>query len=88
MATAHSGWVALELRRRLGSRIPKLVLLDWIILQAPAPFVGALQAFQDPVQWEPAREQLFSLWLEGVDNPEVILFVREEMGAYGFEMWA
>ena len=88
VATAHSGWVALELRRRLGSRIPKLVLLDWIILEAPAPFVGALQAFQDPAQWESAREQLFSLWLEGVDHPEVIRFVRKEMGAYGFAMWA
>jgi pimeloyl-ACP methyl ester carboxylesterase len=88
VATAHSGWVALELRRRLGKRIPKLVLLDWIILQAPVPFVGALQAFQDPEHWEPAREQLFSMWLEGVDHQEVIRFVREEMGAYGFEMWA
>ncbi len=88
VATAHSGWVALELHRRLGSRIPKLVLLDWIILEAPAPFMGALQAFQDPAQWEPAREQLFSLWLEGVDHPEVIRFVREEMGVYGFTMWA
>jgi pimeloyl-ACP methyl ester carboxylesterase len=88
VATAHSGWVALELRRRLGRRIPKLVLLDWIVLEAPAPFVDALQAFQDPAQWEPARQQLFSLWLEGVDHPEVIRFVREEMGAYGFAMWA
>lgn len=88
VATAHSGWVALELRRRLANRIPKLVLLDWIILEAPAPFIGALQAFQDPAQWRPAHEQLFSMWLEGVDDPEVISFVREEMGAYGFEMWA
>jgi pimeloyl-ACP methyl ester carboxylesterase len=88
VATAHAGWVAIELRRRLGKRIPKLVLLDWIILDPPAPFVGALKAFQDPQRWEQAREQLFSLWLEGVDNPEVIHFVRQEMGAYGFEMWA
>ncbi len=88
VATAHAGWIAIELRRRLPERISKLVLLDWIILEPPAPFVGALKAFQGPQQWEQAREQLFSLWLEGVDNPEVIHFVRQEMGAYGFEMWA
>jgi pimeloyl-ACP methyl ester carboxylesterase len=88
VAVSHSGWVALELRRSLGRRIPKLVLLDWIILEAPAPFVRVLEALQDPAQWEPARQQLFSVWLEGVDHPEVIRFVREEMGAYGFAMWA
>ncbi|MFL5654763.1 MAG: alpha/beta fold hydrolase [Ktedonobacteraceae bacterium] len=88
VAISHSGWVALELRRRLGRRIPKLVLLDWIILEAPAPFVDVLEALQDPAQWESARQQLFSTWLEGIDHPEVIRFVREEMAAYGFAMWA
>jgi pimeloyl-ACP methyl ester carboxylesterase len=88
VAVSHSGWVALELRRRLGSRLPKLVLLDWIILEAPAPFVGVLKALQDPVQWQPARQQLFSVWLEGIDHPEVIRFVREEMAAYDFAMWS
>jgi pimeloyl-ACP methyl ester carboxylesterase len=28
VALSHAGWVAIELRRRLGPRIPKLVLLD------------------------------------------------------------
>ncbi len=84
VATAHAGWIAIELWRRLPERISKLVLLDWIILEPPAPFVGALKAFQDPQQWEQAREQLFSLWLEGVDNPEVIHFVRQEMGGIRF----
>ena len=88
VATAHAGWIALELCRLLGARIPQLVLLDWIVLEAPPPFVGALTAFQNPQQWEPAREQLFSMWLEGVDNPEVIRFVRQEMASHGFEMWA
>jgi pimeloyl-ACP methyl ester carboxylesterase len=88
VAAAHSGWEAIELRRRLGQRIPKLVLLDWIVLEAPGPFVDTLKSFQDRERWEPAREQLFSEWVEGVDNPKVVHFVRQEMGAYGFEMWA
>src|SRR5690242_17983577 len=32
VATAHAGWIAIELRRRLGpERVPKLVLIDWIV---------------------------------------------------------
>lgn len=42
VALSHAGWVAIELRRILGTRVSKLVLLDWIILEAPAPFLGAL----------------------------------------------
>jgi pimeloyl-ACP methyl ester carboxylesterase len=87
VATAHAGWIAIELRRRLAERIPKIALLEWIVFDAPAPFVNALQALQDPMQWEPAREQLFAMWLTGVDNPDVIRLVHE-MGAQGFEMWA
>lgn len=34
VAPSHAGWVAIELCRRMGVRIPKLVLLDWIVLEA------------------------------------------------------
>jgi pimeloyl-ACP methyl ester carboxylesterase len=88
VAHAHAGWVAIELRRRLGALIPKLVLLDWLILEAPPPFLEALQGMQSPAQWQQTVEQIFSLWLHGVDDPKLIRFVREEMGAYGFAMWS
>lgn len=88
VALSHSGWVAIELRRRLGHRIPKLVLLDWIVLEAPPPFLGALQSLQDPAQWQQTREQLFSMWLQGLDIPGLTHYVREDMGSYPFEMWA
>ena len=87
VATAHAGWVAIELRRRFAERIPKIILLEWIVFQAPQPFLAALQALQDSEQWEQAREQLFSMWLTGVDNPDVIRLVHE-MADQGFEMWA
>jgi pimeloyl-ACP methyl ester carboxylesterase len=87
VATAHAGWIAIELRRRLAARIPKIVLLEWIVFEAPPPFMGALQALQNPQQWEQARQQLFSMWLTGVDNPEVIRLVHE-MGNHCCEMWA
>ena len=88
VSLAHAGWVAIELRRRLGGRVPKLVLLEWIMLDAPALFLGALQALQDPAQWEQTRQQLFSMWLHGLDIPALTQYVREDMGSYPFEMWA
>ena len=45
VAAAHAGWVAIELRRRLGpARIPSLVLIDWMVLGAPPQFLDALAA--------------------------------------------
>jgi pimeloyl-ACP methyl ester carboxylesterase len=88
VSLAHAGWVAIELRRRLGARIPKLVLLDWIVLEATAPFRSALRALQDPAQWKQTREQLFSIWLHGLDLPALTQYVRQDMGSYPFEMWA
>lgn len=88
VALAHSGWIAIELRRRLGEQIPKLVFVDWIVLEPPQPFLEALKDMQAPDKWRQTVEQIFSLWLQGIDNPRLIHFVRQEMGSYGFEMWA
>lgn len=88
VALSHAGWVAIELRRRLGARVTKLVLLDWIILEPPPPFLGALQSLQDPAQWQQTREKLFSMWLQDLELPELTRYVRTDMGSYGFEMWS
>lgn len=88
IALAHSGWIAIELRRRFREKIPAIVLVDWLVLDPPQPFIGALAALQDPGKWHATREQLFAMWLQGVDNPKVIRLVREVMGSYGAEMWA
>lgn len=87
VALAHSGWVAIELRRRLGTRIPGLVLIDWIVLDPPQPFLAALHALQDPQRWRQTRDQLFAAWLHGVDNPAVSEFVLNGMGAFEGDMW-
>jgi pimeloyl-ACP methyl ester carboxylesterase len=88
VALAHSGWVAIELRRRLGSRISKIVLIDWPMLDAPAPFLATLNGLQDRLHWEESRNRLFSTWLQGVGNEAVKNFVQYEMGICGFEMWS
>jgi pimeloyl-ACP methyl ester carboxylesterase len=87
-ALAHAGWVAIELRRQGVERVPRLVFFDWIITEAPPPFLEALRALQDPRRWEQTREELFSMWLRGLNIPGLTRYVREDMGTYGFEMWA
>lgn len=88
VALSHAGWVAIELRRKLSLCVSKLVLLDWIILEAPPAFLAVLQSLQDPTQWQQTREQLFSMWLHGLRIPELTRYVRKEMGSYPFEMWS
>jgi len=88
VAAAHAGWIALELCRRLGPRVERVVLLDWIVLDAPAPFLGACDALQAPATWEATRAHLFQMWTDGVDNQCVRDFVHGDMASHGFEMWA
>jgi pimeloyl-ACP methyl ester carboxylesterase len=85
---SHAGWIAIELRRRLGERIPKIAFLDWIIVEAPPPFLEALKGMQSPERWRQTVDHILSLWLHGVENPALEHFVREEMGACGFEVWS
>jgi pimeloyl-ACP methyl ester carboxylesterase len=86
VALSHAGWLALELRRRLGERIPRLVLVDWIVLEPPPPFRQVLEGLQSDA-WQASRDALFSMWLQGVGSGDVIRYVREDMGSYPGEMW-
>ena len=89
VALSHAGWVAIELRQRLGARVEKLVMLDWIIMmQPPREFFEGLEGMQSRERWRETVERIFSVWLSDVNNPALIRFVREEMGSYGFDMWA
>lgn len=88
VAQAHAGWVALELRRRLGSeKIPGVVLCSWSVLGPPPPLAAALPSLQRRATWEQTMTGLVGMWTAGVSDPEVLSFVRS-MEAYGFEMWA
>jgi len=88
VATAHAGWIAIELRRRLGDRIPKIVLLDWIVLDPPPPFLGALEAMQDLARCRQTVDQLFGMWVAGSAHPGITDFIHNDMGRYGTDMWA
>jgi pimeloyl-ACP methyl ester carboxylesterase len=88
VAVAHAGWVAYELCRRIPERIAHVVLLGWIVLDPPPPFLDALAALQDESTWQRARDGLFGMWTQGVDHPGVLSFVSDVMGAHGYPMWA
>jgi len=88
VALAHSGWVAIELRRRLGpARVPGIVWLEWMPLGAPAPFLDVLAGLQDTHRWRDVRAQLFSMWTTGVDIPALDHHI-DEMARYDETMWA
>ena len=88
VALAHSGWVALELRRRLGRRIPKLVLLDWIVTEPPPPFLDALRGMQSAERWKQTVDKTLAMWLHGVDSSDLKHLVQDEIASYGQTMWA
>jgi pimeloyl-ACP methyl ester carboxylesterase len=88
VALAHAGWFAIGLRRALGpTRVPGIVLVDWMPLGPPPGFLDALGALQDPNAWASVRSQLFAMWTSGVDEPAVRDYVAS-MGEYGYDMWS
>lgn len=88
VSVSHAGWVALELRRRLGERVPRMVLLDWLVGAPPPEFRAVLPALQERERWLETRGELFRHWLSDCEDPHVVRHIREEMGSYGYEMWA
>ena len=88
VASAHSGWIAIEVRRELPETIQELVLLDWLVLQPPQEFLEGLKGLKNPEQWKQIRDELFAEWLAGIDNAKVSGYVREEMGFFGHDMWS
>ena len=82
---AHGGWAAVELRRRLGDRVEKIVAASWLVLDPPPPFVAALETLQDKERWREGREQLYSMWLRGAPDG-VVEEMRREMSLHDFDM--
>ena len=92
IAQGQAPWVDIELRRRLGERVPKMVAVSWpTITTASNPlsplFLSVMQAWQDNSRWREAREQALTMWLSGAPA-SVETQMRNEMGSHGFEMWS
>ena len=92
VAQGQGPWVDIELRRRLGERVPKMVAVSWPTVTTEgnpfAPlFLSVMQAWQDADRWREASEQALTMWLEGAPA-SVETQMREQMSSYGFEMWS
>jgi pimeloyl-ACP methyl ester carboxylesterase len=88
LATAHAGWVAIELRKRLGDRVKGIVSLEWFVLGAPPPFREALKGMQSPQTCRQTVDATFERWVAGVNDPALLDYVKQRMGAFGFDMWS
>ncbi len=86
-AASHSGWIAIELRRRLGGdRVPALVHLDWMVQEPPERYLAVLDQLPSPDEWPAARDTLFGIWRAGVHTPPIDR-AFEVMAAQDGEMW-
>jgi hypothetical protein len=56
--TAHAGWIAIELRRQLMERIPRIVLIDWLILDPPPPVFAQVEEFAFAQKWTATRTRV------------------------------
>lgn len=88
VASSHAGWVAIELRRRLGERVPALVLLDWLVMEPPPAFFGALAGLRDVQGWRDTRDLLLAMWLPASLPPALAETVRAQVDVYDASMWA
>jgi pimeloyl-ACP methyl ester carboxylesterase len=85
-SASHSGWVAIELRRRLGERVPAIVHLDWMVQEPSSAYMELISELQDPDRWPHARDTLFDIWRAGEES-EAIDAAIEVMRRQSAEMW-
>ena len=86
VALAHAGWVGIDLRRRLGGRVPGLVVVDWIVTEAPQAFLETLEDIRLDADRDDAIAGLLQQWQGGVTDPGLAGLLAD-MGAASSEMW-
>jgi pimeloyl-ACP methyl ester carboxylesterase len=85
-AVSHSGFVAIELRRRFPERVPMLVHADWYVVTPPPPFRAVLVKLTTEDDWPDARDTLFGMWKAGSEAPEIQSAI-DVMSRHGADMW-
>ena len=85
-------WVAIQLRKRLGERMPKMIASSWPAITtrgnplAPG-FLAAMEAVQDKARWRETAENVVTMFVSGAPA-SVQQQIRNQMLSYGYEMWA
>jgi pimeloyl-ACP methyl ester carboxylesterase len=92
IAQGQAPWAAVELQRRLGERMPKMVVSSWPVISPSgnplaSRFLNAIRALQYYERWRDGAEQLLTMWLS--DAPDSVeTQIREQMLRQGYEMWS
>lgn len=89
VSTSHGGWANIEVCDRLGAgRVPKSLVIDWIMTQPNESFFDLIDGIQDRQIWEAGRAGFFDYWIGDTENDDIINHVNNEMAGYSYEMWA
>lgn len=89
VSTSHGGWANIEATDRLGAgRVPRSVVIDWIMVTPNESFFTMIDDIQDRTNWENGRGDFFGYWIGDTDNRDIIDHVNNEMAGFDYEMWA
>jgi pimeloyl-ACP methyl ester carboxylesterase len=92
IAQGQAPWVTIELHRRLGEQMPKIVLSSWPVISPSgnplaSRFLNAIRALGYYERWREGAEQLLTMWLSGAPA-SVETQIREQMLLHGYETWS
>ncbi len=86
VALGHAGWIGIDLRRRLGVAVPGLVVVDWVVSEAPAALLATLEDVRSDADRDDAVAGLLQQWQAGVPDPALAALLAD-MGAVSDAMW-
>ncbi len=92
IAQGQAPWAAVELHRRLGERMSKMVASSWPVISPSgnplaSRFLNAIRALGYYERWREGAEQLLTMWLSGAPA-SVETQIRNQMLRQGYETWS
>ncbi len=89
VSTSHGGWANMEITQRLGiERVPRTVVIDWILIEAGEEFLNDLRESQKTDRWVESRQRLFDHWKGISTDLGISNHLNNEMAPFGYDMWA
>ncbi len=91
-AQGQAPWVAIELRRKLGERVPKMIASSWPAITTRgnplAPrFLAAMEGVQDEARSRETAEKVVAMFVGGAPA-SVETQIQNQMLSYGYELWS
>jgi pimeloyl-ACP methyl ester carboxylesterase len=92
-AQGQAPWVAIELRRRLAERVPKMVASSWPAITTRgnplAPrFLAAMEAVQDEARWRETAENVVAMFVSGAPASVQTQIQNQMLVTHGYGMWS